>query len=177
MRTDRGHLRCPEAPLCLQVDFLFDVYEDLLGTEPSSFLELACGPAQHSLEMAESQLDVFCLDSNARMLEYAQGLAAADNLKFTALHEDMRAFAMPVRARLPLGCSIASPLQPCCVQVLFRSGCVTALGMRTQEQWRCNPFASATIVFAKCKQRGLRAGRRARRYGGVPAWRPAAHAH
>lgn len=83
-----------------QVDFLFDAYEAIMGDEPLSFLELGAGPAQHSLEMAESKLDVFCVERCAQMVEYSRELAAADDLAVTYLQEDMRDFAMPVRRLL-----------------------------------------------------------------------------
>lgn len=82
----------------LQADFLHDVYEQVTGREPASFVEIGCGPAQHSLEMAESDLTVFCVDNNAGMLEYAQQLAKEDDLKITVIGEDMRTFSLPVRA-------------------------------------------------------------------------------
>jgi ubiquinone/menaquinone biosynthesis C-methylase UbiE len=81
----------------VQVDFIFDAYEEIKSDEPLSFLEVACGPAQHSLEMAESKLTVFCVDNNAHMLEYARELATADDLRITALDADMRSFSLPVR--------------------------------------------------------------------------------
>lgn len=80
----------------LQVDFLFDAYEDIMGDEPLSFLELGCGPAQHSLEMAESKLTVYCVDMQTEMLEYAAALAAEDDLEMTCIEGDMRDFRLPV---------------------------------------------------------------------------------
>ena len=80
----------------VQVDFLFDVYEEVIGDEPLSFLEVGCGPAQHSMEMAESKLNVFCVDSSPEMLEYAAALAAEDDIELTRVHADMRNFSLPV---------------------------------------------------------------------------------
>lgn len=93
-----------------QVDFLFDVYEEIIGDEPLSFLELGCGPAQHSLEMAESKLRVFCVDMQAQMLEYAAALAAEDGLEMTCIEGDMREFKLPVR---PSPTCPASASRPC----------------------------------------------------------------
>jgi 2-polyprenyl-3-methyl-5-hydroxy-6-metoxy-1,4-benzoquinol methylase len=89
-----------------QVDFLFDVYEEVTGDEPLSFLEVGCGPAQHSLEMAESKLQVFCVDREPKMLEYATALAAEDDLQITAIQADMREFQLPVCSSVP-GCLLA----------------------------------------------------------------------
>lgn len=83
--------------LLLQTDFLFDVYEELRGAEPESFAELGCGPAQHSLEMAESGLKTFCVDISENMLTYAAGLAAEDDLTIHCVHQDIRDFTLPVR--------------------------------------------------------------------------------
>lgn len=80
----------------MQVDFLFDAYEDIIGDEPLSFLELGCGPGQHSLEMAESKLTVYCVDMQTQMLEYAASLAAEDDLEMTCIEGDMRNFRLPV---------------------------------------------------------------------------------
>jgi SAM-dependent methyltransferase len=81
----------------LQVDFLFDVYEDVVKEEPLSFLEVGCGPAQHSMEMAESQLAVYCVDNSTEMLDYAAALAAEDDIVLNRVHADMRNFSLPVR--------------------------------------------------------------------------------
>lgn len=73
------------------------MYEDVVGEEPLSFLEVGCGPAQHSMEMAESELEVYCLDESRAMLDYAGALAAEDDIKLTRVHADMRSFTLPVR--------------------------------------------------------------------------------
>jgi SAM-dependent methyltransferase len=82
------------------VDFLFDVYEVIKGDEPLSFVELGSGPSQHSLEMAESKLDVYAVEISPTMIEYSKGLAAADDLKLAWLEQDMRSFKLPVRILL-----------------------------------------------------------------------------
>ena len=87
------------------MDFLFDAYEALVGEEPLSFLEIASGPAQHALEMAESKLEVFCVDHSKQMTKYAADLAALDDLKMGLLTTDMRTFELPV-------CPISSCSQP-----------------------------------------------------------------
>jgi ubiquinone/menaquinone biosynthesis C-methylase UbiE len=91
------HCSMARLRLCSQVDFLFDVFEDLRASEPASFLELACGPAQHSLEMAESKLNVFAVDVNSAMVEFAQQLADSDGLQVSLIEADMRDFKLPVR--------------------------------------------------------------------------------
>lgn len=73
------------------------MYEEVIGDEPLSFLEVGCGPAQHSMEMAESKLNVFCVDSSLEMLEYAAALAAEDDIELSRVHADMRSFSLPVR--------------------------------------------------------------------------------
>ena len=96
LRPEREGVRTRDD--AVQVDFLFDAYEAIKGDEPLSFLELGAGPAQHSLEMAESQLDVFCVERCAAMVAYSRQLAAADDLDVTYVQADMRDFALPVRA-------------------------------------------------------------------------------
>jgi SAM-dependent methyltransferase len=88
---------CSRRSLLLQVDFLFDAFEQVCGREPTSFVELGCGPAQHSLEMAESGLRVIAVDTSAAMLEYAQHLADSDNVDVVLLNQDMRSLQLPVR--------------------------------------------------------------------------------
>jgi SAM-dependent methyltransferase len=97
----------------LQVDFLFDVYEDVVKDEPLSFLEVGCGPAQHSMEMAESQLDVYCVDKSLEMLDYAAALAAEDDIEMTRVHADMRNFSLPVRSSLT---SLSIRARPTCLE-------------------------------------------------------------
>lgn len=95
----------------MQVDFLFDAYEEIIGDEPLSFLELGCGPAQHSLEMAESKLKVYCVDAATEMIEYAAALAAEDDLEMTCIEGDMRDFRLPVRpsSSPPTICPVRHP--------------------------------------------------------------------
>ena len=94
----------------LQVDFLFDVYEEITGGEPESFVELGCGPAQHSLEMAESGLEVIAVDDNQSMLSYAGDLAEQDSLKLTFLKQDMR------QLELAVCCCLHSTVLPLSIQ-------------------------------------------------------------
>lgn len=78
------------------MDFLFDAYEVISGDEPLSFVELGSGPSQHSLEMAESKLDVYAVEISPMMIDYSTSLAAADDLQLTWLQQDMRSFKLPV---------------------------------------------------------------------------------
>eukprot|EP00892_Ulva_mutabilis_P006742 jgi/Ulvmu1/443/UM001_0450.1 len=94
-----------------EVDFLFDVYEEVIGDEPLSFLELGCGPAQHGLEMAESKLKVFCVDMQTQMLEYAAALAAEDHLEMTCIEGDMRDFKLPPGEQVNLATCLLGTFQ------------------------------------------------------------------
>jgi SAM-dependent methyltransferase len=86
----------------VQADFLHDVFEQTTGREPASFLEIGCGPAQHSQEMADSDIQVFCVDNDHGMLAYANKLARDADLDMTTIEQDMRTFALPVRVAVLL---------------------------------------------------------------------------
>ena len=85
----------------LQTDFLFELFETMMQREPTSFLELGCGPAHHSFEMADSMLDVYAVDTNRAMLAHAEGikkqLERGDAFSLQLIEADMRSFQMPVR--------------------------------------------------------------------------------
>lgn len=67
------------------------------GTGPGSVLELAAGPAEHSLEFARRGASVTALDLSEAMCERAGGKARREGLGLTVVHADMRDFSLPGR--------------------------------------------------------------------------------
>jgi SAM-dependent methyltransferase len=75
-----------------EVDFLLREAEKQLGRKVTSALELACGPAYHTREMARRGVVSDGMDLSAEMVGYAQGLAAKEKLAARIMHGDMRNF-------------------------------------------------------------------------------------
>ena len=66
---------------------------ELLGVERGAkFLDLACGPGRHSLELARRGYRVTGVDRTAAYLEEAGRRAAADSLEIEFVREDMLHF-------------------------------------------------------------------------------------
>ncbi|MEZ4647469.1 MAG: class I SAM-dependent methyltransferase [Candidatus Eisenbacteria bacterium] len=74
-----------------ECDFLTAVAEEF-GCGAGSFLELACGPGFHALEMAKRGIRSAGLDREPSMLHLLQREATREELNVTALHADMRSF-------------------------------------------------------------------------------------
>lgn len=60
-------------------------------------VQCRCGPANHSLELAQRGLKVFALDLHPGLLAYAKSKASSEGVdKITFLNEDMQEFTLPV---------------------------------------------------------------------------------
>src|SRR6187399_2309006 len=69
--------------------FLVRLYERRRGRAPSTFLELAAGPARHALALGQLGLDVAALDLSPAMAEYSRRIANERGLTFPYLVADM----------------------------------------------------------------------------------------
>eukprot|EP01025_Chloroclados_australasicus_P032086 TRINITY_DN3245_c0_g3_i1.p1 TRINITY_DN3245_c0_g3~~TRINITY_DN3245_c0_g3_i1.p1 ORF type:complete len:402 (+),score=56.66 TRINITY_DN3245_c0_g3_i1:74-1279(+) len=84
-----------------ETDFLYDAAEVIMGRKPGSFLELGCGPAQHCMEMRDSGLAVYAIDSSQLMLEHAKRVAKQFDLPgINFIHDDMTKFSLPDDAKV-----------------------------------------------------------------------------
>ncbi|MBK1613023.1 hypothetical protein CKO44_05990 [Rubrivivax gelatinosus] len=72
------------------------------GRRPRSALELASGPARHSLELAKAGVGVSILDRSPRMCGYAKTLARRAGTDLLAIEGDMVDFNLGVRFDLVL---------------------------------------------------------------------------
>jgi SAM-dependent methyltransferase len=75
-----------------EVDFLCEVAQKHLGRKLTSALELACGPAYHTREMARRRLEADGLDLEPHMAAYARRLIAKDQLQAEIFQGDMKSF-------------------------------------------------------------------------------------
>lgn len=75
-----------------EVDFLCQAAQKHLGRTVTSAIELACGPAYHTREMARRRLIADGLDLEPQMAAYARRLIAREQLQADILQGDMRSF-------------------------------------------------------------------------------------
>lgn len=75
-----------------EVDFLLDVAGEHLGRTVASALEMACGPAYHTREMARRGLVADGLDLEPAMAAYTRGLVQKEGLSCEIFEGDMRTF-------------------------------------------------------------------------------------
>lgn len=72
------------------------------GGDPRSVLELAAGPAEHSLEFARRGARATALDLSPAMCARASGKARREGIGLSVVHADMRDFSLPERFDLVL---------------------------------------------------------------------------
>jgi SAM-dependent methyltransferase len=75
-----------------QVDFLLGLAEEFAGRKITSALEMACGPASHTREMARRGLVSDGLDLEPNMVAYTRDLAKNEKLSCEIIEGDMRSF-------------------------------------------------------------------------------------
>jgi SAM-dependent methyltransferase len=75
-----------------EVDFLLGVAEKYAGRKISSALEMACGPAYHTREMARRGLVADGLDLEPAMTAYTRRLVENEGLSCRIFEGDMRSF-------------------------------------------------------------------------------------
>jgi SAM-dependent methyltransferase len=75
-----------------ECNFMSKVFADCCSRPPTSFLELAAGPAMHAREYARRGLNVCALDLSPEMVEYGKQQAASRGIDFRYQCGDMREF-------------------------------------------------------------------------------------
>jgi SAM-dependent methyltransferase len=75
-----------------EVDFLLAEAEKHLGRKVTSALELACGPAYHTREIARRGIISDGMDLSPEMVSYAHGLVTSEKLPARVFQGDMRTF-------------------------------------------------------------------------------------
>jgi SAM-dependent methyltransferase len=73
-----------------EVDFFEAVYQQCLGKEAQSLLDLACGPGYHARNFARRGKRAVGLDLREEMIAYAQEQAASDGVEVEWIAADMR---------------------------------------------------------------------------------------
>lgn len=77
----------------LQVKFLLSAYKKFSnGKQPARALELGCGPARHSIGLAQKGIYVAALDLSPAMLGYAGQQAEAAGASVEFVQGDMQRF-------------------------------------------------------------------------------------
>ncbi len=83
-----------------ECEFMTSVYEDIIGRKPDSWLEMAAGPARHTLEMARRGLKSTALDLSPAMVEYGRELGQGADVEFEYICGDMAEFELQRRFEL-----------------------------------------------------------------------------
>jgi SAM-dependent methyltransferase len=73
---------------------LIDLYLNLNGKLPTSFLDIAAGPGGNAIEMSKRGIASSALDYSKDMVEYGLEKAAQENTKITYFQADMRDFKL-----------------------------------------------------------------------------------
>ena len=76
------------------IAFVQAAYRHYAGGEPSSVLDVACGPGYHARAFARLGLRVVGLDFSPDMIDYARDRAVAEGLTIQWLCMDMRSFKL-----------------------------------------------------------------------------------
>jgi SAM-dependent methyltransferase len=90
-------LTCSYRDVPTEVDALQRWFADLYPERVRTLLELAAGPAEHTIEFARRGTDVTALDLSPAMCDYARSKAVAAGLPVEVVRADMRSFALPQR--------------------------------------------------------------------------------
>jgi SAM-dependent methyltransferase len=78
-----------------ECDFLTELYRRSAAREPASFLELAAGPAYHTIELARRGLRATALDLSPAMVRHGRAKAAAAGVAIDYVEGDMTGFSLP----------------------------------------------------------------------------------
>jgi SAM-dependent methyltransferase len=73
---------------------LIDLYVNLNGKLPTSFLDIAAGPGANAIEMSKRGIESLALDYSKEMVEYGLERAKEENTKITYFQADMRDFTL-----------------------------------------------------------------------------------
>ncbi len=74
---------------------ILDVYKKLNGVMPTSFLDIAAGPAANAIEMSKRGITSIAMDYSQEMVEYGLECAAQENAHIQYFQGDMRDFKAP----------------------------------------------------------------------------------
>ena len=85
-----------------ECDFLAAGVKKLSGRTLSSVVEVAAGPASHSIEFDRRGLTVYAIDKSAEMLAYARRKAKEEKSRVCFLKKDMRRFRLPRKVDLAI---------------------------------------------------------------------------
>lgn len=77
-----------------ECSLMTSLYESIVGRRPTSWLEVAAGPARHTLEMARRGLRCIALDLSPEMVQYGKQLGLQAGRPFTYLHGNMAEFQL-----------------------------------------------------------------------------------
>ncbi|MBD3232925.1 MAG: methyltransferase domain-containing protein [candidate division Zixibacteria bacterium] len=78
-----------------ECDFLSDIFSDITGRKPASFLELAAGPAYHTIEFAKGGLQATAMDISPEMVSYGLERAKINRASIEYVNADMIDFQLP----------------------------------------------------------------------------------
>jgi len=106
-----------------ECDFLAAVYQSVAGRQPSSVLELACGPGEHVREFQRRDLRVAALDLSAEMTAYLQANLAPDRVA-EVLTADMAEFKLQQKVDLAFTLIDSLPYLTTNAQLISHFRCV-----------------------------------------------------
>ena len=90
-----------------ECDFLQEMARRYLDRPPQSLLEVAAGPARHSIEMGRRGLEVAAIDRTPGMVGYGREQAVTAGVPLEYVHADMRRFGLDRRFDMAI-CMLAS---------------------------------------------------------------------
>ena len=85
-----------------ECDFLAACVKKYSGRKLSSVVEMAAGPASHSIQFGKKGITVYALDKSPDMLAYARRKAKEKGSRVHFLKKDMRHFRLPQRVDLAI---------------------------------------------------------------------------
>ncbi len=80
-----------------ECDFMLAQFKKLIGRDASSWLELAAGPARHSLEMSKRGIEAHALDLSQAMVDFGTKLAKESDVALEYSQGDMCDFKLAER--------------------------------------------------------------------------------
>ncbi len=85
-----------------ECDFLVACIKKFSARKLKSVVEMAAGPASHSIEFGHRGLTAFALDKSTEMLAYARQKAKKEKSRVRFLKKDMRHFRLPQKVDLAI---------------------------------------------------------------------------
>lgn len=81
-------------------DTLINVFQEINGRLPKSFLDIAAGPAANAIELVKRGIKSFAIDLSNEMVAYGKARARKDNVELTYLQADMCDFKLSEKVDL-----------------------------------------------------------------------------